>query len=126
MRTADELAEEVEVLAVARWMIHSGANWSYGGGIDGQVAKAKWEGHTFYVRENLRLPKPTFLMSSSERLGMKEGRAPKGSVEVLEVACDPEARAVIVERSARGRGRKVREHRRMTINWAEAHLKENR
>lgn len=124
------MSARITVLDTCSWKIHSGGCYAPNGGISGQVTKAKFMGCVFYVRENLQQAKPSFLMSANERLGMKQGRPPKHSTEVLELACDKSVRKALIaaieaeEQGERGRNRKVRDHRQFTVAWAEEQFKQ--
>lgn len=123
-------AARIEVLDSCDWAIHGGACWNPNGGIYGQLTKVKYLGCVFYVRENLQQAKPSFFQSANERLGMKQGRVPKGAREVLEIACDKSVRTALktavekLEQGPAGRKRKVRAHLRFTVAWAEAQFVE--
>lgn len=54
------------------------------GGLIGQVTKCRFDGITFYVRENVN-GIDSFLISSGERLGDKTGKNPVKSRQVLEL-----------------------------------------
>lgn len=117
----------MKVVRTMEWAIHSGACWAQGGGIIGQLTKLEHEGVTFYVRENLA-GVDHFYMSASARLGMKQGRSPTGSRDVLDLAVPKGVdwsrfAALVSAEDAAGRGargpREVRKHARFTVAWAE-------
>lgn len=108
------------LLATCRWYVHPPAlGQGLVGGIDGQLTALEVDGLVIFIRENLT-GLSDFTTSSAARGGMKEGKAPSGSREVLDL-CAPSERwdeiaALVAHLDARERP--VRRHARFSVAWA--------
>jgi len=90
LTSAAEQVTQIVVVRKATWWIHHGGI-NGNDGLTGQLTEVRLRatGEIFYVREHLR-GIDHFTMHGNARLGMKEGRAPAGSWEVLELLAPAE------------------------------------
>lgn len=118
--TRAEPSEALAILRACTYQIHHGGCQRQGMGITGQLTECAALGTRFYVREGLG-GVDHFYISANARIGMKEGRAPKGSVDTLHLCAPDELWERLAElvRQTDPLGRPVVRHRRFTARWAE-------